>query len=319
MKADRLLYLLAGAGVVFAAWLGGCDGTLPDDPNPLLVVEGFIETGKPLPAIRIRRAVSVAAAYDSEAAAASGAEIVVRIGARSISYVPDAARAGLYRPAEGNLVTALPGDLVTLDLTWQGRSASGAGIVPPAIEILSTAFRIPDEPVSAVLLDSLALSDSLSVDARQGFIYPIEVSLTWRDTGPTSRDFWVRAQLQPYATFSSSVVDLFLRSEEILEEESAPFAESGIRSWTGVYAVGVNDEDEPVPEHTLRVALIRSSQDYARFAATRRAPERREPISNLEGAIGIFTAISVDSTRIRLGGPAGAGSAAMPLRKDAMP
>jgi hypothetical protein len=305
MKPRALLYRRVGETLTLLAimLMVGCDSALPSDPEPRLVIEGFIDTGRPLPAIRLSRTLSVQTGYDSTAAAVDGADVFVRLGAREVTYIPDETRGGLYRPIETEQITAMPGDSFALDVRWQGAHASGGGTVPPSIKIYSSDVRVPDEPVSAVLLDSLALSDSLSVGAEKGYIYPIEVSISWYALGRTNHDYWVRAQLRPYATFSSTVVDLFLRSEEVFPEEDATLDGSGIRTWTGVYAVGVDAQDDPLPEHALRVALLRSGREYAHFAATRHTPERREPASNLQGAVGIFTAISVDSTRVQVGTP----------------
>lgn len=299
---DHLSRLLIMIGVVSLGVLAGCDSGLPDDADVVLVVEGFIDADRTLPHIRLRRTLAPAQPYDENAAAVNDAEISLQLGASNVVFVPDGRRNGLYLPeSTAGTVVPAPGDSFALQVAWQGSLISGEGIVPPVIDIRSTRIRIPDEPVSAVLLDSLVLSDSLSLEAQQGFIYPIEVTITWEDRGPSNANHWVRAQLQPYTTFSSSFVELFLRSEEIFEESSAAFSESGIRTWTGVYAVGVEEKEDPVPPHDLRVALIRSGEDYARSAASRHAPERREPFTNLRGGVGIFTAISVDSTRIHVG------------------
>ena len=53
--------------------------------------------------------------------------------------------------------------------------------------------------------------------------------------------------------------------------------------------------DAPLPAHHLKASLIRSGADYARFASSRDAPERREPITNVEGGLGIVAGVSVDS------------------------
>ena len=218
-----------------------------------------------------------------------------------MAYAADPLHPGLFRPVVEPGIVAEPGAAFSLNVEWNGERASAGGTVPPPIRIMSAEIVVPDEPVSAVLLDSLLLSDSLAVGAYKGFIYPIEVTLTWEPVDDPGAEFWVRAQLRPYSGFSSTVVDFFLRSEAIFPEDGSSANDSGDRTWTGVYAVGVNAGDEPVPEHNLRVAIIRSGRDYARFASSRDTPERREPLSNLDGAIGIFTAISVDSTRIRVG------------------
>jgi hypothetical protein len=48
----------------------------------------------------------------------------------------------------------------------------------------------------------------------------------------------------------------------------------------------------------MRVSLVRSNASYAAFASSRRDPDRREPISNVRGAVGIAAGVAVDSVRI---------------------
>jgi hypothetical protein len=50
-----------------------------------------------------------------------------------------------------------------------------------------------------------------------------------------------------------------------------------------------------LPRHNLTTALVRGDTAFAAFAQTRTDPDRREPISNVDGALGIATAVSVDS------------------------
>ena len=94
--------------------------------------------------------------------------------------------------------------------------------------------------------------------------------------------------------------DFFLRPEQIFRERNTPRDALGRRSWTGVYAVPVETRQTPLPPHPLRVAIIRSGQDYARFISGRDDPERREPPSNLDGAVGIFAGLSVESLRVQV-------------------
>lgn len=302
MSRHLIAILAAVCSIVSGLFMAGCDSTLPSDTDPSLVVEGFIDTGRPVPSIRLSRTTSLKGPYDALAAAVTKADITVTIGDRTITYAADLQQPGVFRPADEEDAVAEPGERFTIDIDWNGERASAGGIVPPQMRLLSADVTVPDEPVSAVLLDSLLLSDSLAVGAYEGFIFPIEVSLTWEAAADAAgSEFWVRAQLRPYATFSSTVVDLFLRSESIFREDEASADGKGTRTWTGVYAVGVDAVDDPVPDHALRIAVIRSGRDYARFAASRHAPERREPASNLKGAVGIFTAISVDSIRVQIG------------------
>lgn len=298
MKRPGIIALVA---VALATWIG-CDTVEPVD-DTRLVVEGFLDSSAPLPAVRIRRTLPPGVPYSEPAASVLDARVDVVLGESVVRYVPEAGHPGYYRPEGNPSLRPSPGMAFSFTVSWRDTGAKASGVVPPEMNIEDVQMTIPDEPVSAVLLDSLTFADSLATGAYTGFIYPIEVTVRWEEAeadGWPAADSWVRAQLKPYAAFSSPVVDLFLRSEEILRESEQVLDSDGLRAWTGVYAVGVAREDDPLPEHLLRVALVRSGSDYARFAASKDAPERREPVSNLAGAAGIFTAISVDSTQVRV-------------------
>ncbi|WP_457652883.1 DUF4249 family protein [Rhodocaloribacter sp.] len=296
--------LLLGAALALSA-AAGCDAVEPVE-EARLVVEAFLEAGKPLPPLTLRRTGPLAAPYAPDEAAVADAEVALEIDGRTVAYRPDDARPGRYVP-EAAGTKAAARTTFRLRVRWQRQTAVAAGTIPPPITLDSVSVRVPERPVQAVLLDSLNLGiDSLSVDvrSREGFIYPVEVTLWWTvdfdETGPDSL-YWIETQLQPRTAFSSTIVDFFLLPEQILREREMPRDARGRRAWTGVYAVPVETKTEPLPVHDLKVALLRSGQDYARFATSRDAPERREPISNVEGALGIVAGISVDSLRVRVG------------------
>ncbi len=153
----------------------------------------------------------------------------------------------------------------------------------------------PREPIRAVLLDSLSLSlDTLSISST-GFIYPVDVTLWWKTPPETGGDFWVETSVTPLESFSSRLIDFFLPSSSVLQE---PSASNGPLSWTGIYAVPVESATTPLPRHLLRVAAVRGELDYARFALSRTDPDRREPVSNVSGGIGIVAGIALDSIRV---------------------
>lgn len=292
----RALRLLAAVFLV-----SGCDSVAPVDESRM-VVEGFLNSGRPLPSIEVRRTLSPSEPYDAARAAVSDAVIELELDGRSVSYEPDASRRGTYRPAGGDPPRPSAGQPYAFRASWNGAVAEASGVIPPGIRIADVSVSVPDEPVSAVLLDSLSLADSISTGLYTGYIYPIEVRIAWNDTSATNWEpeaSWVRAQLTPIAEFSSPVVDLFLRSDEIFLEIEQDLT-SGRRTWTGVYAVGVADSDDLLPDHRLRVSVVRSGPEYARFAASKDTPERREPRSNLDGAVGVFAAIAVDSVHVQV-------------------
>src|SRR5690606_36917301 len=143
------------------------------------------------------------------------------------------------------------------------------GRLPPRVEIMNVRAVPAEHPVEAVLLDSLQI-DSLQTGARSALVYPVEVTLQWDTSSDAAADsaYWIRAQLKPFTDDLPGVIELFFRSELIVREDRVR-VEDGLRTWTGVYLVPVNNESDPLPEHSLKVSLLRSDDDYARFASSR--------------------------------------------------
>lgn len=288
--------ILLAAGVVLL--LTRCDFTAPIDERPL-VVEAFFQTGEPLGPITLRSTRPLDAPSSDTSAPATGATVAVQLDGQRISYRPAADRPGTYVPE--TTMSVPPRVDFSLTARWQGRAATAQGVTPPVITIEEARVDVPDQPVQAILVDSLR-RDSLDIPAEQGYIYPIEVTVTWTtdfpETGSDST-YWIRTQLRPYTTFSSRVVDFFLQPEEVFRERAVKQS-GGKRHWTGVYAVPVEGGSDPLPRHRVRVSLIRSGPEYAAFAASRNDPDRREPISNVRGAVGIAAAVALDSIRFQV-------------------
>jgi hypothetical protein len=188
-----------------------------------------------------------------------------------------------------------------LTVKGNGTTARARGTTPAPIDIEEVCVDVPETPSRAVQVDSLR-RDSLDIPADQGYLYPIEVKVRWTDAPPPSgvdEAYWVRAQLRPDASpFPSEIVEFFLEPAAIQREDR--FTQlNDARRWKGVYAVPVDSSDAPLPTHDLNTALVRGDSAFASFAQTRTDPERREPISNVDGALGVAHAIAVDSlTRV---------------------
>ncbi len=268
-----------------------CDSVQPD-ASERLVVEGFFDAGQPLPEVRVRKTVGLEASRDDvEQAFVSDAVVDVRVNSALVDYLPTG-KAGHYQPATDYSDVLESGDAFTVNVSWSGQSTTGSGRIPAEVRLDSIMLNVPAEPIEAVLVDSLRL-DSLGIDARTGYLYAVEATMWWQT--PASRgDYWIQAQLKPFTQFSSLVLDFILLPEQVFPEDEASL-ESGSHTWTGLYAIPVADAESPLPPHRLRLAVVRSDQDYADYVITRGTPDRREPSSNLDGALGIVAGISVDS------------------------
>lgn len=310
MKQARhigIAWTLLAAGLLV---LARCDTVTPEE-RALLVVEAFVDAEEPLPTIRLWQTRSLGWSYPFDVSTAVGnADVALVLGASQVSYRPREGQPGLYEPAASEPV---PGRMpLAFEATWQGQRATAQSVVPPPLTLDSLRVTVPDEPIDGIILDSLFIDpvqldslqlDSLRTGAERGLVYLVEVTLWWTvdfaEVGPDSA-YWIRTQLKPFLPTRPTFDDFFLRPEQILREREATRYVQGRRSWTGVYAVPVETRETPLPPHPLRVSIIRSGQDYARFVSSRDDPERREPASNVAGAVGIFAGLSVDSVRVQV-------------------
>lgn len=299
MESRRHTWIMSLAALT-ALVLAGCDATEPGTSS-VLVVEAFIDEGRAVGGIVLRQSLPMNVPYsDANGIGVSDAEPRIRVGGEWVMFAPAQGQAGRYMPL--NDVIARAGDDFVFEVLWKGERAFALGVIPPPLKIRETSVLVPERPIEAILLDSLQL-DSLQTGARSAYVYPVEVSVWWtRDDGGSDPDslYWIRTQLRPYITFESGVTELFFRSEGIFREDRGTDGGNGLRRWSGVYLVPVDAEDVPIPAHRVRVSLLRSSEDYARFASSRQSPERREPISNVLGGVGIVAGISVDSLTLQI-------------------
>ena len=289
--------LLVVVGLVLVLILGRCDLVGLADRQSL-VVEAFLKTDRPLPTITLRQTRSLNDPGDRRANAVQGGTVELVLDGQLVSYEESDQRPGRYVPVSevGDVPDRVPW---RLSARWQGEKAQARGTTPPPIKLSEVCVEVPPEPVQTIRVDSLR-RDSLDIPAEQGYLYPVDVSLHWpADQLVAGEDtmHWVRPQLNPDTTESASrVVNFFLQPVDVRREDQFRRQE-GQRAWTGVYAVPVEDSTSAFPRHDLTVTLTRGDTSFAAFARSRGDPERREPISNVDGGLGIATAVATDSLR----------------------
>ncbi len=274
-----------------------CDWTTDPVEGQPFVVEAFLETGRPLPAVTLKQVRPLTSTGDSLRNGVSGAEVTLTLGSSAISY--SESKIGRYVPSESTVVP--PQVSWHLTVKRNETEAGAGGTTSPPIVLNEVCVDVPEEPVRAVQVDSLR-RDSLDIPAEEGYLYPIEVTVQWEGDPPAPENapaYWVRTQLRPdESSFQSEVVDLFLEPAEIRREDRFSRTD-GAQEWKGVYAVPVDSSNAPLPSHNLTTSVVRGDSAFASFAQTRTDPDRREPISNVDGALGVAHAVSVDSlTRV---------------------
>ena len=287
------------ASLLLMAGMVGCDLT-EFDSTESVVVEAFVETGRPLPPVYVR---AVQGVGDTTASGLSTATVrLVREGT-SVAYAPHPDTPGRYDPV-GAPDTVEAGTSFTITVQHDDGTAQGQGRTPRPIQLDSVVTTAPDEPVEAVRVDSLR-RDSLDIPATTNFIYPIDVEAYW--TAPDTDTSWVRTSLRPEnQPFTPRIVDFFIQPEAVFQEREArpetdpPAMGDAVRRWQGVYAIPVEEATDPLPSHRLVVWIARGDAEYASFMAERDDPDRREPPSNVEGGLGIITGVAMDSVEVEV-------------------
>jgi len=290
--------------MVLFAGLAGCDFTESAETKTL-VVETFIETNRPLPPVSLRQTQSLDSPTDSAGDPATDGQVQVVLDDQTVQYEEKSGQPGQYDP-DGSSLTATSGLSWRLHVEWNGQTARAAGTVPPSIALSEICIAVPDEAVRAIRVDSLR-RDSLDVPAEESYIYPIEVAMEWgqsNEKAPIDTTTWVRTQVRPDTSqFSSRLVDRFLESTDVRREDRFAGTGSGRRRWAGVYAVPVDTSTSPLPDHDLEVAVVRGDSTFGDFARTRADANLREPLSNVDGALGVALAVATDSVTQRVDGP----------------
>lgn len=298
MKFRRLL--------IAVYFLAGCDAIQPENTS-LLVVEAFVISEQALPKIILRQAAPLHDPYQlDQSTAVTGAQVELMIHGGRISYSMQSP--GIYMPLDS--VTAVPGAEIALKVEWNDQSVEARSRIPPLISLDSVDVSVSDSPVSGLLLDSLFIDpflvDSLGLralgtSAQEGLVHLVEATLYWEDSiASNGDDWWMRLQLRPTLGQDRRLSNYFLSPEVLHPESDIPYVHTNQRSWSGSYAVQVASKTDPVPEHGLRISIIRCTQAYADFVSGSVNPGEVEPPSNILGGRGIFAGISLDTITVKI-------------------
>ena len=287
-------------------FLAGCDAIQPENTS-LLVVEAFVMSEQSLPKITLRRAAPLQDPYQLDrSTAAIGAQVELMLQGVLIPYLMQ--RPGAYVPLDS--MTAIPGESIALNVQWEDQLVSAQTRIPPLISLDSIEISVSDTPVPGLLLDSLFIDptqiDSLGIralgtGAREGLVHIVRATVYWEDhTGNDGNNWWIRMQLLSTLTQDQRLSNYFLSSEVLQPEEDIPFIDANRRSWSGSYAVPVASQTDQVPEHGLRISIVRCTEAYADFVSQSSNPGEYEPPSNILGGRGIFAGLAVDTFTVNI-------------------
>ncbi len=291
--------------IVILVLFNACDAFQPESPS-LPVVEAFVMSGRPMPEITLRRTGSITDRYESNTSTAlMGAQMQLKISDQVIPY--SVSPSGTYLPEQ--TVIAMPGATLELELQWNSQLIYANDQVPDPIALDSVDISVSDQPLQSLVLESVfidpTLLDSLGIQAlgtgaRRELVYIVEATLYWTEHASESDHQWIRTQLRPNLDQTRRLFNYFFSPETLQLERNIRVNSKGQSVWSGAYAVPIENETDPIPEHTLRVSIIRSYQAYADFISGSSNPSEREPPTNIRGGRGVFVALALDTLLINI-------------------
>lgn len=282
----RWTWLFLAAGAV------ACDSEQPPFREDL-VVEAYLDTGRPLPDVLVRRTLPperLATLADAADEGVSDATVVLYDGQRRDTLRPVPGAAGRYRSPRADTVRA--GRAYDLVVRQVGRQLQATTRPPPRVLGLRARAVAAAAPERGVDLDLASLGIGSTV--ANGYFYAVDVEMDWVPCPDPS--YVVRANLAPSARGAT----LFFPTDAALDEPTAGDLVDGRRVWRRRYLVQVEGPEAALPPHRVRVALVRGGDDYRRFVETRRTPSQRSPASNVTGGLGIVAGVSVDSLTLEV-------------------
>ncbi len=292
--------------MIVIIFLAGCDAIQPENTS-LLVVEAFVMSEQLLPEIILRQAAPLQDPYQLDpSTAVIGAQVGLTLQDVLIPYLVQ--RPGVYAPLDS--MTAMPGESLTLNVQWEDQLITAQTRIPPLISLDSIEISVSDTPIPGLLLDSLFIDptqiDSLGIralgtGAREGLVHIVWATVYWEDhTGNDGDNWWIRMQLLPTLTQDQRLSNYFLSSEVLQPEEDVPFIDTNRRFWSGSYAIPVASQIDQLPEHGLRISIVRCTEAYADFVSQSSNPGEYEPPSNILGGRGIFAGLAVDTLTVNI-------------------
>ena len=153
---------ILGFCTLFCATLvvSGCDSVEPTEDN-LLVVQGFLNAGAPLPEVTITKAFPLDQHTGANPLGVRDASLVLYINEEPVPYGLSDEQPGIYTPLTNQFDVVPPNAHFRAEIEWLSNKVSTEDFIPPPIAIDSVRIEIPPQPVAAVFTGYLATGKTL--------------------------------------------------------------------------------------------------------------------------------------------------------------
>ena len=242
-------------------------GFTPPDPD-LFVVQAYLFAGQPVTEVRVTGVLPIDAEEDEVAPPITAAVVALTKGADRYELVPTPGDPGAYQDPTGSIVVA-SGDVFELEVVVDDRVARAETTVP-----------VP--PLGLGLSSDSLIAIDVSIGGRQGFQQNL-LMVTWAN--PTAALHFLAVEgMDPDAAVLPSAPQGGTPGGRFVSAPTA--ADSAFISQLTLTHFG--------PQ---RVLLYRVNEEYANLyeGLVQDSRDLNEPPSNVEGALGVFTAFAADS------------------------
>lgn len=253
----------------------GCTESSPlISDDDLVVVWGFVYANEPITDIKLTRTLPLDADSSSKFSTINDADVSVFVNQDRFKCDLAPGDSGYYQYLANDL-TINTGDIISIEIEWQGQSIRGESIVPLPPRGLALESNIMEIPNFS---DRQSLLDWRFSEKR-------EVVVKWEEE---SEDDWFYVVLKNLEQNPTPIIINSTFSERMREIVFPPVQDNSFRIRLPLI--------EFLGLHEIRV--YRVNREYVDLYESREQDTRdlNEPLTNIEGGLGVFSAFNSSKT-----------------------
>ena len=272
MKTNKRLSISILVTII-ALLSASCDTATGELGEDLAVLEAFIFAGEPVDDIRV---ISTIPYNGTDTVATPINDASIRLIKNDVTYPLQPAGSDGYYLYTGNDLTVEPGDHFQLEMDYLGQRATAETIVPPppvGVSIDSTVLEVPTFGIGAGGPGGGGRSPGANLDNR--------LTVTWDNNSDLLHYVVINGLEEEHESIFPEFIGQRIRNFRFISEPNRDsFFEINLLILEGL------------GNHEARV--YRVNQEYADLYESRTQDSRdlNEPPSNVDGALGIFSAFN---------------------------
>lgn len=259
------------------------DSSLLISDEEFIVVWGFVYAGEQVDDIQLTGTLNLDADSSAVPPPINDADVCIIKDKIKYNLIPSSGDSGYYY-YDGNDLIIEPGDVIELTINWNEQEVFAESVVPNApknVNISDTTYKIPNFD------DFESFMDWRNSDKQ-------EVEITWEVDDP---DDWYYISMINIEDNPVPVESIF--GDQVVEFVFPPIKDSSYRIRL------------PLVEHLGRheIKVYKVNQEYVDLYESREQDSRdlNEPLTNIEGGLGVFSAFNYETIYIEIEQMEGSG------------